>query len=361
MTTAVRPSAPVLPAGRRPQLARLCRRTGVLPAISWLRTHLRQDLRILAYHRILESVEPDTFSFDLNLISASAEAFRAQLAILNRRFTPMRFDELIDIVEHGRPLPPRAVLITFDDGYDDNYRIAYPLLKDAGLSAMFFVSTGHIDSGRPYVYDWLVHMICVTDHSRISMPELGIDRALPASLQARRDVADVLLDQIKALDAATQVHVIARLEREWQLPASAGHPDCRPMRWSELREMQRGGMEIGSHGVDHQMLAKLSSSAMQIEIEQSRATIQRELGITADVLSYPVGGHDAYDAAVISAAQAAGYRMACSYVAGAESASTTSRYEMRRLPVERQMDCAWFEGMLALPELFTYRTRYRSG
>lgn len=346
-------------AARRPRLARALQRVGALPLIGRLRAALRHDVRILAYHRVLESVEPLDFRFDPDLISASRDAFRGQIDVVKRRCSPMRFDELIDRLDRGQSLPRRAALITFDDGYDDNYRIAWPILRDAGVSAMFFVSTGHIESGRPYAYDWLMHMVCVTRADRLQAPELGIDLALPGSLQDRRTIASELLDRVKTLDADAQQALIARLQREWSLPADMGHPDCRPMTWAQLRDMRDGGMEIGSHGVDHRMLAKMPPDAMREELVASKRAIERELGGEAQVISYPVGGSDAYDAAVIAAVRDAGYRLGCSYRAGPERMRPESRYDLRRIPVERDVCRDWFEGMLALPEVFCYRSRSR--
>lgn len=353
--------APASRDGRRPRLARVCRRSGLLPLVMWARTALRQDVRILAYHRVLETAEPEDFRFDLDLVSASAEGFRAQLKAIRRHCSPLRFDELVDHLDRGKPLPPRSVLITFDDGYDDNYRVAFPLLRDEGMSAMFFVSTGHVDSGRPYAYDWLVYMLCVTDATRLQAPELGLDFALPVGLDARRRLASHLLDRIKTLGADAQLALIARLEREWALPSDAGHPDCRPMDWDQVREMHRGGMEFGSHGIDHRMLAKLDRVRMREEVADSKGAIERAIGAPVQAISYPVGGLDAYDDAVVDAVREAGYRVACSYVAGAEQLQPDTRYAMRRLPIERQMDSDWFEGVLALPEVFCYRSRHRGG
>jgi peptidoglycan/xylan/chitin deacetylase (PgdA/CDA1 family) len=347
--------------GRRPRLARALSQVGALPLIGRLRGALRRDLRILAYHRIRESVEPEGFRFDPELISASADAFREQLAIIRRRCAPLRFDEVLAHLDRGRSLPKRAALITFDDGYDDNYRIAYPLLREAGLSAMFFVSTEHIDSGRPYAYDWLVYMLCVTGADRVAAPELSIDWALPADLPGRRALAGRMLDRIKTLSAADQQALIDRLQREWALPAEGGHSDCRPMTWAQVREMRAGGMEIGSHGVGHRMLAKLPATEMRAELMESKSAIEREVGVETVAISYPVGGSDAYDAEVMAATRESGYRLGCSYLAGVEPLRPESRYELRRIPVERQMDAAWFEGMLALPEVFCHPSRTRIG
>lgn len=334
---------------------------GLLPALKGLRSTMRHDLRILAYHRVLESEEPEYFSFDTELISASAEGFRAQMDFIKRNLKPMRFDEVLSCIDAGRRLPKDAILVTFDDGYDDNYRVAFPILRELGMSAMFFVSTGYIGSGRPYAYDWLVHMVCTTKAERLTAFELDIDWELADSLPGRRVQASRLLDRLKSLDDAGQTALIARLEGDWDMQRAKGHPDCMPMDWEQLKEMQRGGMEIGSHGVEHKMLAKLPKAHMTEEVLGSKTTLERMLEARVHVLSYPVGGPDAFDAQTIEVVRSAGFRMACSYVAGTSKVATESRYSMRRLPVEREMDSAWFEAMVAVPELFSYASRLRIG
>ncbi len=349
------------PVGRRPLLARWCHRAGMLPLLRGLRGLARRDLRVLAYHRVLESVDPPGFAFDVDLISASAQAFRAQMAYLRRHFSPMRFDEALERIDRGRSLPKNAVLVTFDDGYDDNYRLAFPILRELGMSAMFFVSTGYIDSGRPFAFDWLVHMVCRSAAERLQLPELGLDWALGPTLAARRAQAAELLDRLKSLDAEAQNALIVGLEKRWGMERVGAPADCRPMNWDQLREMRAHGMEVGSHGVDHNMLSKLPRERMLAEVVGSKRTLERELGGTVSVLSYPVGGPDAYDGDTIEAVRGAGYRMACSYIGGVAVVGESSRYALPRLSVERQMDQAWFEAMLAAPEVFAYSPRLRNG
>jgi peptidoglycan/xylan/chitin deacetylase (PgdA/CDA1 family) len=334
---------------------------GLMPGLTSLRRMLRRDLRILAYHRVLEVADPTAFDFDLNLVSASPEQFRRQMLLVRQRFNPMSFHDLIVALDNGSPLPPQPLIITFDDGYEDNYSVAFPILRELGVPATFFVSTGHIDNGTPYAYDWLVHAICRTDAARLQVAELGIDLPIPDARAGRRELAEELLFGLKGLSAELQGDIIARLEQGWGMPCPPAHPQCRPMTWDQLREMQAAGMDIGSHGVSHRMLAKLPAAEMVAEIRQSKESLERELGVPAEVLSYPVGGPDAYDEDVIAAARDAGYRMGCAYLNGINRLPPASHYALRRLSVEREMDLAWFAAMTALPEVFAYRKRLRIG
>ena len=67
--------------------------------------------------------------------------------------------EVVAALDGGPALPHDPVLVTFDDGYDDNHAIAFPILREFGVPATFFVATGHIDNGLPYGYDWLAHLV----------------------------------------------------------------------------------------------------------------------------------------------------------------------------------------------------------
>ncbi len=145
--------------GIRGRVAELCYSSGALHSLQRVRSWWQKDLRILAYHRVMPLPDPATFDFDLELISTSPERFRVQMQRLKQHFRPLRLTDVVAALNAGDALPPDAVVVTFDDGYDDNYRIAYPILRELGIPATFFVSTGHIDSGKPFAYDWLVHMI----------------------------------------------------------------------------------------------------------------------------------------------------------------------------------------------------------
>ncbi|MEP7041504.1 MAG: polysaccharide deacetylase family protein [Dokdonella sp.] len=344
--------------GKRELFARLCHGLGLLPALQLFRTLVRREVRILTYHRVLDLANEDTFTFDLSLISASSAQFRDQMRLVKRRFHPLRFDELARLLEAGQRVPSNAVIVTFDDGYEDNYRVAFPILRELDMPATFFVSTYHIDGGLPYAYDWLVYMLCVTQATVVDLPEVNFRHEIPAALQQRRELAAHLLDQLKWLDDARQGAIIARLEREWSLRRTP-HPDCRPMTWTQLVEMSAAGMEIGSHGVSHRMLAKLPSADLHDEVFESKRVLEQQLHRPVAAISYPVGGSNAYNAEVIAAVKAAGYKVACTYIAGTNRLPLKAIYALNRLPVEREMNLAWFTGVLVWPEFFAHPTHLR--
>ncbi|MBX3691665.1 polysaccharide deacetylase family protein [Dokdonella sp.] len=333
----------------------------LLGPLSRLRHALAGDLCIVAYHRVLDVDDEDAFDFDLDLVSASRTGFRAQMRLLRERFNPVRFADVAAALDGGPPLPPRAVIVTFDDGYDDNYRCAFPILRELGVPAMFFVSTGHIESGLAYAYDWFVHMLLTVPVQNLRIDELDLDIDLPETRVQRRLLGAAVLDRMKAVPAEVQGAVIARLEVQWNIPRARGHADCRPMSWDQLREMHAAGMEVGSHGVWHHMLARLDDASMRAEVIASRQAIGAALGAPCEVISYPVGGFDAYDGQVLAAVREAGYALGCSYVSGTNRLPPAEPFALRRLAVERHMDEAWFAALVGLPEAFSYPSRRRVG
>lgn len=343
--------------GKRGALARACTATGMLPLLARARSFMRTDVRILAYHRILDVCEHD-FDFDGELVSATSAQFREQMEWVCRRFHPMRFSDLIKLDDAGRKPPGNALVVTFDDGYDDNYRVAFPILRELGIPATFFVSTGHIDSGMPYLYDWLVHMVLTSKAAEVDIPELRLQAGMPQDRPLRRQLATELLDRMKWLDDDMQVRIIERLQIQWSMPLSP-HPDCRPMNWDQLREMRDAGMEIGSHGVRHRMLARLPKNDMIAEIAMSKAALERELRVVVEALSYPVGGLNAYSDEVIAALRSYGYRVGCTYINGSNTSPVVDVFKLRRLPVERCFDEGWFRGMVVWPEVFGHPTPMR--
>jgi peptidoglycan/xylan/chitin deacetylase (PgdA/CDA1 family) len=98
-------------------------------------------LRILVYHRITDQRKED-FPFNSDLRSSSPKLVKLEMSFCIRYFSPITFSFFKECLDYGVDLPPRPIIITFDDGYRDNYIYAFPVLRKFRIWATFFISTG---------------------------------------------------------------------------------------------------------------------------------------------------------------------------------------------------------------------------
>lgn len=340
--------------GKKAFLADFLHRLGADRVVLAARRFLGRDLLILAYHRVLDIGDESRFPFDPELVSASPTAFAWQMDRLRHHATPVTFEDVIDALDGRRRLPPRPAIVTFDDGFEDNYTHAFPVLRRAGIPATIFIATGYIGSAEIYWYDFIAHLVFHAPRGEFRIEELGLSPLLDRGVDSRRRAAAEILEALKRIPDATRRNIVRRLHAAWfdRLPA-AERALSRPMNWDQIREMSRAGIEFGSHSVSHPVLANLDDAALARELADSKADIEREIAKPVRVIAYPVGQSFAYDARVVAAVRAAGYRLAASYVSGGNRLRALDRYALRRLHVERYTRRSDFSAMLALPEIFS--------
>ena len=116
----------------------------------------KDGLYCFNYHRIGDST---LTPFDPNIYSCTAEAFKMQLRFIKKHFQIITLDEAILLTKNQQPLNKRYALITFDDAYIDNYEIAYPILKEQKISAVFFIPTDYVDSAIIPWWDEIAWML----------------------------------------------------------------------------------------------------------------------------------------------------------------------------------------------------------
>lgn len=327
------------PSGRRQQVARLLEATGVLGALGVVRRRVSSGITLLAYHRVLDVPDEDAFPGDIELVSASVAQFAEQMRFVKTHYRATTFAALLADLDAGRPIAPATCLVTFDDGFADNYHHAFPVLRALGLPATIFLSTGFIDRQEVFWYERLAHAV-------LASTQAG------ATAVARRAALAGLLKGLKRLPDAERRARVESLVADHAPAGIDAMPTSAPLTWEQVREMAAGGIEFGSHTVDHPVLSRLEPAALRAELGDSRARIQAMTGQPVDVIAYPVGGQDAFNPGVQRAVREAGYRLGVSYMPGVESPDRWDPYAIRRLPVERYVDGTRFRAMLASPGLF---------
>ncbi len=327
--------------------------TGLHGLSSFLRGLRASEIPILAYHRVFDIGQEPAFSFDPDLVSASPSAFAWQMQYLRDRYHPITFQSLLNVMDGKEELPSRPVIVSFDDGYDDNYLNAFPVLRSLEIPATIFVSTGYIGSGKPFWFDLVAHILYHAPNGSLTVKALGIALSLDTGVDSRRIAASRLVGALKRVSNAQRLDILDWLEREHGDAMKPGD-FClsHPLDWSQVREMSAAGIEFGSHTVSHPILSRLDDSELRQELMESRQRLEQELGKPAPVLAYPVGGPEEFNEKVVQAAAAAGYRLGVSYMPGVNRIGDMDRFRLRRQHVERYISNAYFAGLLSLPEIF---------
>ena len=309
---------------KRDALAACCRYSGITRALGLLPD--KPLLLVLNYHRIGNGDEspygPDNFS-------CTEEQFDGHVRFLKRRMHVASLDEAIDLVEK-RSLPRRPMaLLTFDDGYVDNYQIAFPVLKSHGVQGLFFLPTAFIGSDR---ISWWDSVAYIVKHSRKRKFRLGIPPYREIDLDAKGPISPTLqiMYLYKSEGLETSEPFLARLEEA----CGSARPDGSErsfMNWEEAAAMLRGGMAIGSHGHSHQILARLAEEEQLAELVTSKRILEERLGAPVRALSYPVGHRNTFSAATRAAAAEAQYRVAFSFYEGFNRFGAIDPFDIRRL------------------------------
>jgi peptidoglycan/xylan/chitin deacetylase (PgdA/CDA1 family) len=311
----------------------------------------RQPLLVLAYHRIVAVEHDDAYPFDLELISCTPREFAWQMQYIRHSMQPVSLRQVVDHLDGRGVLPPRPVVVTFDDGFIDTYRCAFPILRRWQIPATIFVSTGYLGSSDPFWFELVAYLMMTAAPRTLEVDERPERFPLGSSVEERRRSLRMLQELLKELPDARRSAIIADWSRRF-----GGRIDTqameggRPLTWGEVREMAACGIEFGSHTVTHPNLARLDEPTRMWELSESKRALEQGLDREIRTLAYPIGTRSAYDAHVMESASRAGFRLALSYVSGANWLTKLAPYELRRQGVGAGTTRGYFQAMTALPD-----------
>jgi peptidoglycan/xylan/chitin deacetylase (PgdA/CDA1 family) len=315
---------------KREGAARTSARLGITAILEKLPQKNR--LLVLNYHRIGDA---EKSPYDPGTFSATADELATHLEYLKHRFDVLTLDSALNFLSKRDLRRRTGILITFDDGYLDNYRLAFPVLRSFNVQGVFFLATSFVGSSHLPWWDVIAYIVkcSIRRQFRLEYPEsLSFDLDRDGLNKTLRRI----LSAFKTPAMQDQERFLSELEE-----ASGGHrPSAETERlflsWTEAREMQANGMAFGSHTHRHEILSKLSNDQQYRELAESREILEGELRTQVDVLAYPVGARHSFSGETVSAAQRAGYRGAFSCYGGSNAPAETSMFDIHRYPMERQ-------------------------
>jgi peptidoglycan/xylan/chitin deacetylase (PgdA/CDA1 family) len=243
----------------------------------------RDVLAVLTFHRVapVDGVVPA-------LLSATPDGFARLLDLLGEHFRVLTIDDLLERERGGAALPPKSLLLTFDDGYRDVADHAWPALVERGLPATLFVPSGY--PGRPDTAFWWERAwaaIQATSRQAVTVE----DRSMPLVSAADRAAAYRAIRTLLKAGPHQEIDPsLTRLEEELLAPgAPRSVPSGRSLDWPDLRDLRGAGLALGSHTRTHPLLTRVDERTVAEEIVGGVDDLARETGSDLPAFAYPSG------------------------------------------------------------------------
>ena len=269
---------------------------------------------------------------------------RRQFEYLARECRVLSMSELAASLREGAPIPANAVVITIDDGHRDFYTVAYPILRQLRLPAIMYLPTAFLDGA----WLWFDRYQFIFRNSPLDRAQVdGITVDLSSSA-ARDHAFGVIARRSQWLPAEERDRTGDRIAELLRVAIPPSPPkEYAPLRWDEIREMARNGVEFGGHTVNHPILETLTSpESLADEISGSKLRIEEELQAPVAHFAYPSGKADEISAAAKHAVLEAGYATAVTTQLGQARPGDDPLW-LHRIGVDPGIDDLWFRRCVA--------------
>ena len=237
---------------------------------------------ILMYHSVVENPQLTEKTIGT---SKSSVVFEAHMRALAQQFTPVSIDQVVAFVNGGSELPPRSVVVTFDDGFLDNYEIALPILNRYGIPAAFYILVDAVETGIAPWYCRINFALRTTRKPKWIDPEDGRSYKLQ-TLQDRKTALATAWDAGARKTGAVQAEYVRQLEETLEIEPM---PEMNRLMltWDQVRALKKAGHVVGGHTLTHPNLAHVSKEEAQTEIAGCKQRLEKELGAPVEHFSYP--------------------------------------------------------------------------
>jgi peptidoglycan/xylan/chitin deacetylase (PgdA/CDA1 family) len=314
------------------------------------------QVAVLLYHTI-HSIREMWFT-DVNALNP--QQFETQIAYLCRNFEILSLDVIAQYIHQQRTLPQKAVAITFDDGYSDNYHNAFPILKKYSIPATIFLLVGHIEKDNLFWWDKISYAIHYAQVTQLSIKGLGSYSLRSNAEKAKATIS--IVGHLRQISEAEKNRIVDSIMALCQTEIPDGLAKRLILSWDQVKEMSDAGISFGAHTMNHPILTRLSVEQAREQICDSKRIIEEKLGRNITSFSYPNGKTGDYNETVVKMVERAGFECAVTVIPRLVS-PTVSPYQIGRMGDLN--DLSRLKVMLSglwgdLPRMFRQGDKYRN-
>lgn len=287
---------------------------------------------ILLYHRI---VDDNTKYLDKGPgMHHHIRDFEKEIPYLKKHYQVLPMDEVVAQIKSGKGFDRPTVAITFDDGYRDNYTLAYPVLQKHGVPATIYLTSSLIGSEKRTWTDQIEQALLQTNKEYLIVSALFGEKEISIRTnEERRAICIELGSKLKAVPDIRRKELLRDIIESLGINGSNPlEPRTRIMlNWDELKEMARNGITFGSHSHTHPILSRMPLKEAKEEILISKRIIEEQLGAEVKHFAYPNGRAEDFTEELRRYCAEIGFESVASVIYGANNGSRGNLYSLRRI------------------------------
>jgi len=303
----------------------------------FIRESNARSIPILAYHSVCSGAPDRDSCFALVNLTKSVDTFRREMALVASHYTTITFSDLVCCHHGEKKLPVAPILLTFDDGFQDVYVNAVPVLEEFHLKATFFIIGDTLDSGNS---PWLHSIYEILDSEPLERITSALTKALPRIRWTDFTSKRLLLKRLRVFFHEAELDRRSRRDMLTELRRELGYSsDARSKLYMDLtmvRNLLARGFEVGCHSMYHEYLARLSDIELKSDIDRSFDVMSEACGGEPKAFCYPFGNVASWNPRVVRALAAKGYETACSTLPGM-NAPDADLLKLRRIDASSEL------------------------
>lgn len=239
---------------------------------------------IFVYHRVCPR------KGNLAVSNICPEEFEKQIKYLKENFKIYSLENLINVLENNqinKKESENIAVITFDDGYNDNYIYAFPILKKYHIPATIFLITEYIGKDKLFWWDKIEYIIYHTKKGEINIPNFG--KFLITDNKKKFNCILFLLKKFKRMPDDSKEKYINELKNICYVKIPSGLGEKMILSWDKIYEMKNNEISFGAHTLTHTNLTNMNLEEAEKEISQSQVMIKDKLKSDVRSFAYPYG------------------------------------------------------------------------
>lgn len=302
----------------------------------------KKNIRIiLMYHRVVNNLPRGLFDSGMYVTVNSLDKHIRELI---QYFDVVSLQEMFDNCKREKNL----CAITFDDGWLDNYELAYPILKKYNVPATVFLPVDYVGTKRKFWFQsfWDIANCSANDGCLDDFINYLVS-FFPSSLALKKSYKNLkeLSWDLKFLNGYDLEMIMNEAYKKFPVEITEQR---NVMNWEEVSEMEQNGIYFGSHGLNHYIIPLLDYDLKKKEIVESLNKLRERLENVAPFFSYPNGDWDDESVVLVSAA---GYKGAITTRLGLNS-HNTDPFALNRIAIHEDISSSaplfWFRILQAV-------------